>query len=117
MAQVYYDVGNGYNEVDSVRQKFDTSGAKTELVFDLPPVSLKALRFDPAMEAVNIRIFSMEVILFGDQSFPVPFASFCPGRHIRSSGIKDDYFYARSKMFTKDPAIEIELSEEICLQS
>lgn len=117
VAQVYYDVGNGYNEVDSVCREFAAAGERTEIVFDLPPVTLRSLRFDPAMAAVNIKIFRMEFLLFGADAVAIPFSAVRPGGNIRSSGIQGDCFYARSRMFTNDPSVEIDLPDEIRRQS
>ncbi len=112
-AQVYYDVGNGYSEQDSVCKSFSQDNEMMVFEMDLPPVSLMALRFDPAMASVNIRIKKIEILLFGSESVSVPLESITPGEHIRSSGFKDGYFYARSKMFAKDPFLFIELPDKV----
>ncbi|HER62718.1 MAG TPA: methyltransferase domain-containing protein, partial [Desulfobacteraceae bacterium] len=116
-AQLYYDIGNGFNEQDSLRKHFDGTGEMIELELDIPPVSLKALRFDPAMAPVNIKIRRIEMLLFGGDPVSVPLDCLEPGDHIRSSGWKDGYFYARSRMFTNDPFLFIELPDEIKKQS
>ncbi|MDW7772669.1 MAG: methyltransferase domain-containing protein [Desulfobulbaceae bacterium] len=112
-AQVYYDIGNGFSEQDSVRKSFSRADEMIELELDIPPVSLKALRFDPAMAPINIKIESIDILLFGSDPVSVPFEALKPGRHIRSSGCRDDYFYARSRMFAKDPYLFIELPDRI----
>ncbi len=111
LAQLYYDTGNGFNEEESVRKAYSVRGDRIELEFSFPQVEVKRLRFDPLMGPVNIKIFSMELLLAGDEENAVRLDSFRPGRNIRRSGIKDDYFYAESKRKTNDPNIIINLPE------
>jgi hypothetical protein len=72
---------------------------------------VKGLRFDPLMGPVNIKIFSMELLLAGDEETAIQLDSFQPGRNIRRSGMKDGYFFAESKRKTNDPNIIINLPE------
>lgn len=116
IAQVYYDAGNGYNEVDSVCLPYSGAGERMTLVFDLPPVSLRSIRFDPAMAAVTVKIFKVEILPFGDKAATVPLTSIRPGRQIGSAKIKDDHLHARSRIMAKDPSFEIDLPGEVRLR-
>jgi hypothetical protein len=47
VAQLYYDVGRGMNEVDSVRIPVSQSTGLSSLRFPLPHQTIRAIRFDP----------------------------------------------------------------------
>src|ERR1039457_4931864 len=47
IAQVFYDIGKGIREEDSVHALVDGGGATQRLLFDLPAVHYAARRFDP----------------------------------------------------------------------
>lgn len=109
VAQVYYDTGKGFNEEESVLQPYAISEDRVELEFALPRVSLKGLRFDPSMGPVAIKIFGVELALFGDEENVLQLHSFKPGKNIRRSGTKDGCFFAESRRNTNDPNILINL--------
>ena len=111
LAQLYYDTGKGFNEEESVMQEFSVKGDRVDLEFSFPRVPVKGLRFDPLMGPVNIKIFSMELLLAGDKENAIRLESFQAGGNIRRSGMKDDYFFAESKRKTNDPSILINLPQ------
>jgi hypothetical protein len=61
--QVFYDIGNGFNETDSLRNTVQP-GDKTVTVnfFLLPAIQIKALRIDPGTRAGQIAIKSIRFI-------------------------------------------------------
>ncbi len=111
LAQLYYDTGAGFNEAESVRKEYAVTGDRVTLEFSFPQVAVKGLRFDPLMGPVFITIFSMELLLAGDEKNALKLDAFQPGRNIRRSGVKDGYFFAESKRKTNDPNIIINLPE------
>lgn len=108
-AQIYYDTGAGFSERESVCKTYSERHTKMILEFDLPPMDIYGLRFDPAMSAVDIKIYSIHLKLFSDISFPVPFENLQPGKKIRKAGMKRGFYFAKSNRFTKDPSIHITL--------
>lgn len=112
-AQVYYDLGGGFNEQDSVCKSYAQAGDMFDLDLEIPLFSLQALRFDPAMSAVDIKIEKMEILVHGEDAVPVPLSALSPGKHIRKAGIRNGKYHASSRMFTRDPYLHIEVPETI----
>jgi hypothetical protein len=61
-AQLFWDVGRGMNESDSIRQKYETHTALQTLSFPLPATRLKALRFDPIDGHAQLTIRAIRVV-------------------------------------------------------
>ena len=61
--QLFYDKGNGFNEVNSVRLLIDTNNNDQEFVFDISNIGyIKTLRFDPLNDAVVLCINKITLI-------------------------------------------------------
>lgn len=109
VAQIYYDSGNGFNEVESVSIPYDQVNEQIQLEFELPPISIRRIRFDPAMNPVVCKIFRVDVFLFGDDVYSVDLKLLRPISDIKSYKIKKDCFLAKTNKNSFDPAIEIVL--------
>jgi hypothetical protein len=57
--QVFYDLGQGYNEKDSSTARLKKSGAAKIISFDLIDRNINSLRIDPGVHAGNIQIRSI----------------------------------------------------------
>ncbi|MGC8771617.1 MAG: hypothetical protein ACP5Q5_10240 [Brevinematia bacterium] len=61
-AQLFFDIGNGFNEKDSFTIWLDLTNKKQTLTFDLKSIkNIKALRFDPFAGPVVIEIHNVEL--------------------------------------------------------
>ncbi len=112
-AQIYWDSGKGFNEYDSSTRSYSLSGKKIELEFKIPPVFLKRLRFDPVKAAAIFRIFSIEILLFGDERHSISLDSLQAGEHIKIAKQKNGYFFGRTYRKAADPHVTMELSQDI----
>ena len=82
--QLFFDGGAGFVEEDSrtVRAAIP-SGGRADLVFRLPPVSLRALRLDPPAGGVDLRLGDLRV-LGGDGR---PLAEITPDSFVAEGGL------------------------------
>ena len=62
LAQVFYDSGNGINEVDSVRVFVPGAGQFKEINFDLPGNFINSLRIDPLDKPSKISIKELKLL-------------------------------------------------------
>jgi len=54
--KVYYDIGNGINEIDSQVSNYTEVGQPMQLRFKLPPVDILKFRFDPSDNECSFQI-------------------------------------------------------------
>src|SRR4051812_38503823 len=60
-AQIYYDVGRGFSESDSVSVTVEATAQVQHLTFDLPAATYRALRFDPINRAATITLADVAI--------------------------------------------------------
>ena len=82
-AQLFYDVGNGFNEENSIRStisKFDS-----HVIFDIEEISgIKSLRLDPINDKCILLVNVVKLILKDQTSIELPFKS---NHSIKENGI------------------------------
>ncbi len=112
-AQIYYDTGTGFNELDSSSQEFSFSGRKTDLELKIPPIFLHKLRFDPVKSPAIFKIYSIELVLFGDEHHVISLDSLQPGNHLKIARHQKGSFWGRTYRKADDPHVIIKLPESI----
>ncbi len=79
---IYYDIGEGYNELDQQAIKLDIIGKPVKVQFCIPVFGqLKRLRFDPAMQYAKMILYSIEISSQGE-TFSVPLDTINPENQI-----------------------------------
>jgi len=84
-AQVYYDIGHGFTEPDSVTAAVSAANGFQELRFPLLRQDLRKLRFDPLMCAGTVRIRRMRIV----ESDGRTLIEFQPSQILNLAEIKD----------------------------
>lgn len=103
-AQLYYDAGKGFNEMDCVTEGF-TSPVSTTLEFSVPPVKLQGLRFDPVRKNAIFLIHSIEVLIHGDENVNIPLTTLKPGDHLKKTGFLKGSFFGVTYRNADDPHV------------
>jgi len=109
-SQVFFNVGNGYNEIDSIAWSI-RAGAFQRYSFPLPALPIKSIRFDPINVAsvVNIKNIGIENGLGKTlKSFPVQ--SFIPTGQISTMDVSEGVLTIHTTENANDPQTEIENS-------
>lgn len=79
---LYYDVGQGFNELDMQSVKLDVTGEPVTVQFCMPVWGkLERLRFDPAMHYVEMILYSITISSEG-KTFNVPMDTLNPENQI-----------------------------------
>ncbi len=112
-AQLYYDSGDGFNEVESLCVFYDNK--KGHITFTLPVLSkkIKALRFDPAKNPVKMSIYSLSIAPFTDDFVTVPFDCIQANKHIRTFSVRSDRIIIKGSFFSDDPSIIINVPDTV----
>lgn len=78
-ARLFFDTGKGYNEIESVRQKFEPHQGLQTLRFLIPGKVLHALRFDPREDEGHLDIRGIRIVDAGQNTRAVlPLSSLKP---------------------------------------
>jgi len=80
---VYYDIGNGFNEMDVVVRPIDTAGAFVTLDYCIPyKKKLRNLRFDPGSSTNRFSIRSITIIVNQTDRISVSLEAIQPANQI-----------------------------------
>jgi len=60
--QVFYEIGNGYNENDSVTYNFSNLRDFSLIKLNIPQIKIKSFRIDPMRQASDIKIKNMKLV-------------------------------------------------------
>lgn len=114
--QVYFDVGRGLNENDSVRIAVVAAEAFTRLRLPLPGGSYQSLRFDPLDRPGQIRIRDLRIVGDGGRLVRefTP-EQLMPTHQIASFDVRDDTIDITVEPPANDPNIAIELGRPLVL--
>lgn len=108
LSQVFYDIGNGFNEVDSSVLKVSKKGYQNYR-FPLGNSSIKALRFDPINRDSKIKIKDPVILTStGQIKKNIPLNSFLPISQISNITINENYIDIDIQHEANDPALYIE---------
>lgn len=101
---IYYDIGEGLTQKDFQEKTIEIINQKTNVSFCIAAYSqLRTIRFDPAMQPINMDIYSITLSYDDDTVYEVPFATIKPGTHILSHHFNDTGFYFESTPDADDP--------------
>jgi hypothetical protein len=109
-AQLFYDVGHGYNEHDSFTLAIEP-GAFHKYSFPLPQARIRSIRFDPTNVAsiINIKTPGIETVS-GKRFITFPFKSFKANSHILKMEGSKDVLTIYTTNNANDPITEIKNS-------
>ena len=83
MAQLFYNIGRGYNQIDSVIEPVYSDNTVQKVSFRLPFNKIESLRLDPINEAGIIQVKGLEFIGYHGQSLgSIDLAGLTPIRDI-----------------------------------
>src|SRR6185437_1606453 len=105
-AQLFWNVGRGFNEADSNRQNYEKHPNLQTLRFPLPSVALKGLRFDPLDHEMKVAIRSLRITDKAERTL-VKFSltDLTPLQDISKCEIKDSLLLVETNPGGKDPIL------------
>ncbi|NNC99475.1 MAG: hypothetical protein HKN85_04780 [Gammaproteobacteria bacterium] len=104
--KIYYDLGQGFNEIESVIVRYRTAGETVRLRFDLPTAEVKRFRFDPSESHCQFRVSALSLDDL-ENEMPLPLSSLQPLNQIAETGCSQSEFYATTTEDANDPSILI----------
>lgn len=117
LARVYYDVGRGFREEDSVFVRFNPSAAPAPLYFPLPEGRYGQLRFDPIESGTPVTFTRARVVASGGitvRSFAP--RDFIPNGQIAALTVKGELGEIQSNPGTNDPALTLPFEPPLVLK-
>jgi len=109
-SQLFFDIGNGYNETDSIAWRVQARGYK-RYSFPLPTLSVKSLRFDPLNLASTIKIKKVAIEnAFHETYKKFPPQSFRSKQQISRLDVNEDVLVINTSEDANDPITEIDNS-------
>jgi hypothetical protein len=106
-AQLFWDTGHGYNEAESIRQKYEPHQGLQVLRFPLPDRTLRALRFDPRDGEGRLDIRGIRVVDAGQRTHTViPFDSLLAAHDIVEIKTTDEQLTVHTSPGFSDPQLE-----------
>ncbi|MBM9602725.1 methyltransferase domain-containing protein [Desulfopila inferna] len=112
-AQVYYDNGNGFNELDSCTRAFKFNGRRQYLEFSIPPIKLQGLRFDPVKKPAVFKIDKMELVLFGETTHQLSLADLQYSDHLKITRSHNGSFWGITHRKANDPFVILQIPQEV----
>jgi hypothetical protein len=104
-AQVYYDIGNGYNEKDSTKLKIN-KGKFYNYNFLIPSQKIKSIRFDPIDKYSLIKFKNTNIINnFGEIKHTFEIDSFSPSNQINGINYENGIIELLIQKNANDPVI------------
>lgn len=118
-AQVYYDLGPGFNEADSTGLALPTAESMTTVRFPLPSGNYQAIRFDPINHGYGFVLFRDARIIdsFGRVIHRVSPRDFQATHDIPDMQFSDDTITLNLAEANSDPYLTIALNHPLSLQS
>jgi hypothetical protein len=116
-AQLYYDKGQSFNEIDSERASIWPDSQYQECLFPLPPsVTIYAFRFDPLMGSGAMRIREMAIVNgLGHRLLVIDPHLWHAGRQIRELNLQNNEIFVVTEKDADDPQITLILSSPFVL--
>lgn len=107
--QLFFDTGNGINELDSIRRGLaDVTGLQT-VRFPLPLHFLKAIRYDPRDNLGSVRVRGIRVIDAGQRTRAIiPLTSLIPTRQVAVTLSNDGSLLLATPPPANDPALTLD---------
>lgn len=106
-AQLFWDKGDGINEADSLRQKYEPHPALQTLRFPLPVGPLKGLRFDPLDGDSKLIVRGLRIVDTTERTLAVlPLNSLQPQYQIANCTVADGLLTVQTTKGAKDPILD-----------
>lgn len=115
VAQLFFDVGQGFNEAESSRAEIVASDGWRTVAFELPRRRIRALRFDPADRPASLTIRGLRVVLTSSESRSIPLSTIRRENQIRELKQSGEQLEIRTESDADDPAVVIDLSDDLDL--
>jgi uncharacterized membrane protein len=110
-SQVFYDIGDGYNEADSCIIVVQRGSSQNRMFSLLPSKAIRSIRFDPINVPAEVRIKNARVEnKQGDIVKKLPIQDFRPVQQIAKMYAQDDTLVIHTVKNANDPIIQIENS-------
>ncbi len=110
-AQLFYDAGRGFNEVDSTSINIKPDEGRRDYLFRLPRATLFALRFDPFTTGGTMRIENMKIMDgLGHHLQAVDLRQWHPTNQILELSYSQDSLNIITEKKAVDPQMVIEFS-------
>ncbi len=106
-AQLFYDIGKGFNENDSIRKIIYQKNAPVTLYFDISGPSIDGLRFDPSQFTANLKIYEIIVKYDGEKPFSVPLDSLKPVNDIKLLNYEGKALSVETTESAHDPILKL----------
>ncbi len=118
VAQLFYDIGRGFNESDSVsvRESSDSLESFRELSFDLPRKTLFHLRFDPLTTEGRIAIRNVAIRNRNAVLYRIGVSDIQPFNQIASRVQRGDEIQVATTPGANDPGLTFTLSKPVRLR-
>jgi len=117
IVQVFYDIGRGFNETDSVRLNIEGGGRPALLKFPLPPGTYRALRFDPIDCEAKVTFSQTRMVSpFGTVIKTFAPKDFEPAKQIASQEVHGDSLTITTTAGANDPFLRLPLPQRLKLE-
>ena len=116
IAQVFYDIGNGLNEKDSINCSVNKNRGFQVLRFPLPRKPIKYIRFDPLIVEGNFSLREIQLVDELDRLIQtIDLEAVKPLHQISSIGIENDLLVATTTSKANDPMLCLDLAYPLSL--
>jgi hypothetical protein len=116
-AQLFYDKGQSFNEIDSRRAYIGLNNQYQDCLFPLPrSASISAFRFDPLMGSGTMRIREMAIVNgLGHHLLAIDSHLWRAGQQIREFNMQNHELIVITEKNADDPQLTLEFSSPIVL--
>ena len=104
-AQLFYDVGKGFNERDSDKRIIYKADEAVVLDFELTGDTIRGLRFDPSRSQARIKIHEIILKYHDEPPFIVPLDSLKAARDVRRLHFDGDRLIVETTAPAEDPIL------------
>jgi len=116
IAQVFYDIGDGLNEKDSISCTVSKNRGLQVLRFPLPKKPIQYIRFDPLNAEGSFAVQEIQLVDESDRLIrTIDLQAVKPLHQISSIGIENGLLVATTSSKANDPMLYLELAYPLCL--
>lgn len=118
IAQVFFDIGNGLNEKDSIICVVKKKRGFQVLRFALPNKSIKYIRFDPLNSEGRVAVQEIKLVNEFDQTIQsVDLKTFRPIHQIRYIKVENNRLIAETEKNANDPMLSLDINYPLSLNN
>lgn len=116
IAQIFYDIGNGLNEKDSIRCTVSKNIGLQVLRFPLPKKPIQYIRFDPLNAEGSFSVQEIQLVDESDRLIKtIDFQAVKPLHQISSIRIENDLLVATTDAEANDPMLYLDIAYPLSL--